>query len=132
MVFFAIAFVQVERGHTHIDLLLDKFPKIVQKVIMFLSYLLGCAVSTLISWRSFVLMQQKLSTLAKAGSSRTSFVVWPFAVVVFVGFALLAVAMLWSAIREWTVPVEERAGYLAPETVVFEDEEEEEEGGVEE
>lgn len=130
VVFFAIAFVQVERGHTHIDLLMDKFPKIVQKIIMFLSYLLGCAISTFISWRGFVLMLDKLEKVAKAGSSRTSFVVWPFALVVAIGFGLLAIAMLWSAIREWTIPEEERAGYLPPDAPVqFEDEIEE--GGAE-
>ena len=129
VVFCAIAFVQVERGHTHIDLLIDKFPKIVQKVIMFLSYLLGGVVSSIIAWRSFVLMQDKLETMAKAASSRTSFVVWPFAVIVAVGFALLAIAMFWSAIREWAIPEEERAGYFAPPPpVVYEDEEE---GGAE-
>lgn len=129
VVFFAIAFVQVERGHTHIDLLIDKFPKIVQKVIMFLSYLLGGVVCSIITWRSFVLMQDKLATMAKASSSRTSFVVWPFALVVVIGFALLAIAMFWSAIREWAIPEEERAGYFAPPApVVYEDEEE---GGAE-
>lgn len=129
VVFFAIAFVQVERGHTHIDLLMDKFPKVVQKVIMTASYILGCVISVLITWRGWVYMIQKLETLAKASSARTSFIVWPFALVVVIGFGLLAVAMLWSAIREWTVPEEERCGYLAPpEPVVFEDEEE---GGAE-
>ena len=129
VVFFAIAFVQVERGHTHIDLLMDKFPKVVQKVIMTASYVLGFVISVLITWRGWVNMEQKLTTLAKASSARTSFIVWPFALIVALGFGLLAIAMLWSAIREWTIPEEQRAGYFAPPAPVeFDDEEE---GGAE-
>lgn len=114
VVFLAIAFIQVERGHTSIDLLLDKFPKLVQQVIMFLAYLLGTAVCTFIGWREVVLTMDKFATMAKSSQARTAFVVWPFAAIVAIGFITLAVAMLWCAIREFIIPREERAGYTPP------------------
>lgn len=111
VVFLAIAFIQVERGHTSIDLLLDKFPKLVQQVIMFLAYILGTAVCTFIGWREVVLTMDKFTTMAKSSQARTAFMVWPFAAI---GFITLAVAMLWCTIREFIIPREERAGYTLP------------------
>lgn len=114
VVFLAIAFIQVERGHTSIDLLLDKFPKKVQQIIMFLAYLLGTAVCSFIGWREITLTVDKFTTLAKSSQARNAFVVWPFAAIVAVGFITLAIAMLWCAIREFIIPKEERAGYTPP------------------
>lgn len=114
VVFLAIAFIQVERGHTNIDLLLDKFPKLIQQIIMFLSYLLGCAVCAFIGWREVTLTAEKFANLAKASQARTSFVVWPFAAIVAIGFITLAIAMLWCALREFVIPKEERCGYMPP------------------
>jgi TRAP-type C4-dicarboxylate transport system permease small subunit len=122
VVFMAIAYIQVERGHTSIDLLLDKFPHIVQQIIMFLSYVLGTVVCGFIGWREITLTIDKFTTSARASSSRTSFLVWPFAAVVAIGFLTLAIAMLWCAIREFVIPKEERVGYVPPASAGFDGE----------
>lgn len=114
VVFMAIAFIQVERGHTNIDLLLDKLPKLVQQIIMFFAYLLGCVVCGFVGWREVTLTAEKFANMAKASQARTSFVVWPFAAIVAIGFITLAIAMLWCAMREFVIPKEERCGYMPP------------------
>ncbi len=125
VVFLSLAFIQLERGHTSIDLLVGHFPAIVQRVLATLGYLIGIAISAFIGYRSVVLTINKYNLSEKASAARNSFVIWPFAAVVALGFLLLAVAMVWWIIREWTIPKEEQAGYTPPPAPAsFDDEQE--------
>ena len=126
VVFMAIAFIQVERGHTSIDLLLGKFPKIVQRIIVIIGNLLGAVVSGFVSWRIVMLTIEKFQKMSTASAGRNSFVVWPFAAIVALGLALLALAMLWCVIRDITIPKEEQCGYMPMEMGYHGDEEEKE------
>lgn len=125
VVFLAIAFIQVERGHTNIDLLSSRFPMVVQKIITVVGYALGAFVCGFIGWRSVTLTITKYTQMAKASAARTSFVIWPFAAIVAFGFLILALSMVWSIVREFTIPKEERCGYMPPPTPAkFDDDEE--------
>lgn len=118
VVFFAMAFIQVERGHTTVDLFSGHFPKAVRTVIHLVGYILGGIVCAYVGFCSFQLVLDKYATHAKASASASSFVVWPFAFVIVVGFALIAIAFFWCIFREFLIPPAERMGALPiPEKV---------------
>lgn len=127
VVFMAIAFIQVERGHTSIDLLLTKFPKVLQRIIVTVGNALGAVVSGFVCWRIVLLTIDKFQKLSTASAGRNSFVIWPFAAIVALGFALLALAMVWCIIRDFTIPREEQCGFM-PMEMGFSGDENEEEG----
>lgn len=112
VVFFAMAFIQVERGHTTVDLFSGRFPKPVQTVIHLIGYVLGAVICGYVGYCSFQLVLDKFATHAKASASATSFVVWPFALVIVAGFALISFAFLWCVFREFLIPPSERMGAL--------------------
>ena len=102
VVFLAAAFVTLDRGHTNIDLLSSKFPKVVQKTCKIFGYLVGIAVCSLISWRGFIQMgkfiaRHKMSSVSGSGFR---FPLWPFALVLAIGFILLVISFIWAIVRE--------------------------------
>lgn len=101
VVFFCIGFVQLDHGHTHIDLVYKHFPKIVHKIIHITGYVLGTAVCGFAGWRGVVLTVQKFQTMSYA-SGPTSFLIWPFVVCIGVGYLVLAISFLWCIAREVT------------------------------
>ena len=104
VVFLSTAFVQLERGHTHIDLIYTHFPKSVQKLIHTVGNLLGLIVSIFIGYRAVLLTATKFSSVEKSSSAASAFIVWPFSALIALGFFLLAAAFLWSLIREYVLP----------------------------
>ena len=112
VVFLAMGFIQVERGNTIVDLLFKKFPKSMQKVIEFFGCLLGFAISAYLAYLEFGLTMNKMSTGAKASSAANSFVIWPFALVIAIGYALVAISFLWCIFRIFLIPPERRQGAL--------------------
>ena len=99
VVFFCIGYVQLDHGHTHIDLIYRHFPPAAQKVIHIVGYVIGVAVCGFAGWRGFVLTAQKLESMTYA-SGPTSFLIWPFVVCIGVGYFVLAFSFLWSIFRE--------------------------------
>jgi len=99
VVFFCIGFVQLDRGHTHIDLIYRRFPAPVHKVIHIIGYVIGVIVCGFAGWRGMVLMSQKLQTMSYA-SGPSSFLVWPFVLCIGIGYLVLAVSFLWCIPRE--------------------------------
>lgn len=99
VVFFCIGFVQLDRGHTHIDLIYRRFPPVIHKIIHILGYVIGVAVCGFAGWRGIVLTLQKLETMTYA-SGPTSFLIWPFVVCIGVGYLVLAISFLWCIPRE--------------------------------
>lgn len=104
VVFLSAAYVQLERGHTHIDLIYTHFPAWGQKVVHTVGNLLGVGVSAFIGYRAVLSTIQKFSVVEKSSSAASAFVVWPFAVIIAIGFLLMAVAFLWSLVREFVLP----------------------------
>lgn len=101
-VFPAVAFVQLDRGHTRVDLFDNRFPPFLQKVIEIFSDLLGMALCGLISWRAFVLFQDQLRKGTMSSSSaltKGAFPLWPFSLMLSVFCALWLLAFGWSIVR---------------------------------
>lgn len=104
VVFLSTAFVQLERGHTHIDLIYVHFPMWVQKLIHTVGNILGVGISAFIGYRAVILTTQKIASKAMSSSGSNAFIIWPFVALIAVGFALMAIAFLWSLIREFVLP----------------------------
>lgn len=122
VVFLAIGFIQVERGHTTVDLISGRFPEVIQKIIRAIGNLLGIFVCAYVGYCSWKLTLDKIATSAKASSAAGAFLVWPFALVIAVGFLLLMLAFVWTLIREFVLPPHERMGGMPPELQQMEEE----------
>ena len=107
VVFLTAAYVQLERGHTHIDLIYTHFPMWGQKLIHTVGNILGVGVSAFIGYRAVLSTVQKLQIVEKSSAAATAFVTWPFAAIIALGFLLMAVAFLWSLVREFVMPPRE-------------------------
>ena len=107
VVFLAAAFVTLDRGHTNIDLLSAKFPKVLKKICNIFGYLVGIAISALVSWRGFIQMGKFITRHKMSSVSGVGFPLWPFALILAVGFVLVGVSFVWAIIREI-------AGYQPP------------------
>lgn len=116
VVFFAMGFIQVERGHTTVDLLSAKFPPIVQKGIRIVGDAIGILICFYVGYSEITLTVDKYGTLARASSSSTSFLVWPFALIIAIGFFAVGIAFLWCLIREFILPEAKRMGALPSES----------------
>ena len=113
VVFLSAAYVQLERGHTHIDLIYTHFPQWGQKLVHTVGNVLGAGVSAFIAYRAVLSTIQKFQVVEKSSSSASAFVVWPFAAVISLGFLLMAAAFLWSLVREFILPP--RMMFMPPE-----------------
>ena len=107
VVFLAAAFVTLDRGHTRIDLLCVKLPKALQKVFALIGNLCGIGICTLIGYRGFIQMGKFISRHKMSSVSGVGFPLWPFALIMSVGFILLALSFLWAIVRDL-------AGYQPP------------------
>lgn len=104
VVFLAMAFVTLDRGHTRIDLLSSHFPKWLQQVCATLGNLLGIAISVVITWRAFIQMDKHITRHTMSSVSGVGFPLWPFSLITALGFALLAVSFLWAIVRQYAGP----------------------------
>ena len=104
VVFLAAAYVTLDRGHTRIDLLSSKFPPVLQKICATIGNVCGAAICGFVSYRGFVRMITFLERHKMSSVSGVGFPLWPFALIMAVGFALLAVSFLWAIIRQYAAP----------------------------
>ena len=100
VVFLAAAYVTVERGHTTIDLLSSKFPAVVQKICNIIGYLLAIGVCSLIAWRGWIQMGKFIARHKMSSVSGVGFPLWPFALIMVIGFVLLTISFVWAIVRE--------------------------------
>jgi len=99
LVFLAAGYVTLDQGHTRIDLLIQKFPR-VEKFFMLVGHVLGAAISFFISYRGVsVTLVQNLQNHARINTTSDSWVVWPFTVCHCLGFFLLGMSFVWAFVR---------------------------------
>ena len=93
LVFLAIGYVELERGHIRISVL-EHIPfKGLSNVMKLFRYLVGILVIGILSWRTFVFAQKMFAT-GVAKNSPIDFPIWPSAMVVFLGFSFLTIAFI--------------------------------------
>lgn len=99
LVFLAAAFVQVDRGHTRITLLLERFPAVVQRAIKLLGHFLGIVLCSFFCWLSINKLQNVIEIKASADGA-WPFPLWPFVASLVLGFVLMTIAFALTFIRE--------------------------------
>lgn len=118
LVFLAAGYVTLDQGHTRIDLLIQKWPK-VEKVALLIGHVLGAAISFFISYRGVtVTLAKDLEKNIRIAATASSMKAWPFTVCHCVGFFLLGVSFVWAAVRMiklWKLPGTNPSVYLYPE-----------------
>ena len=114
IVFLAIGFIQVERGSTTVDIVSQKFPASLKKVLEFVGYFLGFVISGFMTYCEINLTATKLATGAKSSAAAIAFHVWPFALTIAIGYGMAAIAFLWCMFRMFLIPPERRQGAMLP------------------
>ena len=56
----------------------------------------------------------KITTGAKSSAAAIAFPVWPFAMVIAIGYGMAAIAFLWCLFRMFLIPPEKRQGAMVP------------------
>ncbi|QCX33877.1 TRAP transporter small permease [Caloramator sp. E03] len=103
VVFLAAAYVTLERGHTRIDMISSKFPTILQKIFNTFGNICGILICAFISQRGFLQMSKYIKRKQMSSVSGIGFPLWPFALILAVGFALLSFSFLWCIIRQYGI-----------------------------
>jgi TRAP-type C4-dicarboxylate transport system permease small subunit len=118
LVFLAAGYVTLDQGHTRIDLLIQKFPK-VEKVFMAIGHILGAALGFFISYRGVtVTLAKDFSKNMRIAATATSPKCWPFTICHCLGFFLLGCSFVWALvrlIRFWKYDGVNPGVYLYPE-----------------
>ena len=99
VVYLAAAYVTLDRGHTRIDLISAKFPKALEKCCTIIGDILGLGVCGLIAWRGFVQMGKFIARHKMSSVSGVGFPLWPFALIMSVGYILLALSLIFHIVR---------------------------------
>jgi TRAP-type C4-dicarboxylate transport system permease small subunit len=105
MVFPPLAYVELERGHTQVDLFEERMPPGVTKAIRVLALILAVAVMAFLTWRGGALTAQKFLTGESSSPdafARMAFQIWIFGAVFTVGCGMGAFSFLWTIVREFT------------------------------
>lgn len=102
MIFPALAFVELERGHTDVRLFDDVFPPIVTRIIRIFSLVLATLVMGFLAWRGFAVMINMYRTGEMSSTyafQLLRFPIWPFAVIYALGNVLCCIAFAWTIVR---------------------------------
>ena len=93
LVFLAIGYVELERGHIRIAVLEKFMFKGLLYIFKLFRYLIGMLVIGILSWRTLIFAKKMLAT-GVVKNSPIDFPIWPSAMVVFLGFAFLTIAFI--------------------------------------
>lgn len=101
IVYLGTAYITLERGHSSVDLLTRHYPKIVQRILGAIAYLLGGVVIAYISYLGYakVFLNQLANNARINDTLASSFPQWPFGLIYFVGMGLLSFSCFWAFIR---------------------------------
>jgi len=101
VVFLAAAYVTLDMGHTRIDLLSAHFPAMVQAICTTVGNLLGVFICGFISYRSFVQTEKFFTRHKMSSVTGMAFPLWPFGLIMGIGFALFSFSFFWSIARQF-------------------------------
>jgi TRAP-type C4-dicarboxylate transport system permease small subunit len=97
----ALGYTQKRKDHIVVDILSDKFPATVKRVLDRVSYVLLLAFFSIVSWQTFVYARRLMSTGEMSETLKIAY--HPFVFLVSLGFAVLALTILLDLIETvWT------------------------------
>lgn len=88
----ALGYTQKRKDHIVVDILTDKFPAAVKRVLDRVSYSLILVFFSIVSWQTFVYGKRLMVTGEMSETLRISY--YPFVFIVGLGFAVLALTVL--------------------------------------
>jgi TRAP-type C4-dicarboxylate transport system permease small subunit len=109
-VFFAVAYIQTDRGSTAIELFQKHFPNRLKLGIRTFAWLLGMAACFYCAYRGCALVHDQLVQIQKSDPP-LRFLIWPFGAAMVIGFILLGVSFVITGIRDIIEFKEKRARY---------------------
>ena len=98
LIFLAIGYVQLDRGHIRVDVLDNLLPKTALKAIRILSHLFGFSICSFIGWRTLILMQRSIS-VGETALGVSWLLIWPFILCMFFGWAFMAITSIAEIVR---------------------------------
>jgi TRAP-type C4-dicarboxylate transport system permease small subunit len=102
IVFLAIPYVAIERGHINITLFDRWMSHKFARIVKLFGHTLGALVSGFCTWRSWILVADSFAQHSyKYGA--IDFPLWPFQLVVLLGFALLTISFIVLFIKELVI-----------------------------
>jgi len=101
----ALGYTQKRKDHIVVDILSDKFPAKVKRVLDRVSYALILAFFTVVSWQTFVYGKRLLRTGELSETLKIAY--YPFVFLVSIAFAVLALTIFLDLIETVWAPKEE-------------------------
>jgi len=97
----ALGYTQKRKDHIVVDILSDKFPATVKRVLDRVSYVLLLAFFSIVSWQTFVYARRLMSTGEMSETLKIAY--HPFVFLVSLGFAVLALTIFLDLVETaWT------------------------------
>lgn len=107
VVFFTCGYVTLDRGHTIVDILTSRLPRVLNRITGFLGLVFGAMTAAFLSYRGLAGLLPDSLRYNTTITTTSQFPQWPFVVVYIIGCILLAVSFLWATVRY-------AVGYLPP------------------
>lgn len=94
---FALGYTQIQRGHVDIDLLVEKFPPVVQRLFQSIIYLISICFFLILGWQIVLYGNSLMQSGILSGTLKLIF--YPFVYMVAIGFLGLTLALLLDLIK---------------------------------
>ena len=99
VVFMTCGYVTLDRGHTIVDILTSRLPRVLNRVTGYLGLILGAVVAGFLSYRGFAGLLPDSLRYNTTITTTSQFPQWPFVVIYILGCILLAISFLWATVR---------------------------------
>jgi TRAP-type C4-dicarboxylate transport system permease small subunit len=107
LVFMSMAYVTLERGHITMNVIEDHVSQGVRRIMKLTGEFLSILLCIFLSWRSFILFQRLIEN-GQPNRGQIEFPLWPFALLVFIGFVLMSVAFILVFVKGIIYPSEDK------------------------
>ena len=107
VVFMTCGYVTLDRGHTIVDILTSRLPRVLNRITGFMGLILGAVVGVFLAYRGIVGLLADALRYNTTITTTSTFPQWPFIIIYIVGCILLAVSFIWATVRY-------ALGYKAP------------------
>lgn len=99
VVFCVVSYTELRRGHVTVDVITEKLPKHVQKILASVMRLISAAFYIVMAWQVGLLMYSRMSPMVK-GTDLLVIPFWPFMLVMALGALLLSLKLLSNTIHD--------------------------------
>lgn len=99
-VYLTMGYVVLSSGHTKIDFVTRRYPRILQEIMGVLANLIAAGITGFVAWRGWtVLLAEQIRYGSTINGLSQGFPEWPFGLSYCLGMTLTALAFLWAIVR---------------------------------